>query len=98
MTIRGGTPAQDFTSPIKLFEYMASGRPIVATSIPSVSEILEDGVNAVLVPSDSAEALKTGINRALRDPELSERISRRAAEDVRSYTWEERAKKLLGFD
>jgi glycosyltransferase involved in cell wall biosynthesis len=98
MTIRGGTQAQDFTSPIKLFEYMASGRPIVATSIPSVTEILEDGVNAVLVPPDSAEALETGINRALRDPELAERISRRAAEDVRIYTWEERAKKLLGFD
>jgi len=98
MTIRGGTRAQDFTSPIKLFEYMASGRPIVATSIPSVTEILEDGVNAVLVPPDSAEALRSGINRALGDPGLAERISRRAALDVRSYTWEERAKKLLGFN
>jgi glycosyltransferase involved in cell wall biosynthesis len=98
MTIRGGTPAQDFTSPIKLFEYMASGRPIVATSIPSVSEILEDGVNAVLVPPDSADELERGINRALEDPALAERISRRAAEDVRRYTWEERAKKLLGLE
>jgi glycosyltransferase involved in cell wall biosynthesis len=97
MTIRGGTYAQDFTSPIKLFEYMASGRPIVATSIPSVTELLEDGVNAVLVPPGSAEALESGINRALRDPVLSERISLRAALDVRSYTWEERAKKLLGL-
>lgn len=98
MTIRGGTPAQDFTSPIKLFEYMASGRPVVATSIPSVSEILEDGVNAVLVPPDSVEALERGINRALGDPELAERISRRAASDAKGYTWEERAKKLLGFN
>lgn len=98
MTIRGGTRAQDFTSPIKLFEYMASGRPIVATSIPSVSEILEDGVNAVLVPPDSADELGKGINRALEDPALAERISRRAAEDVRRYTWEERAKKLLGLE
>ncbi|HVY55463.1 MAG TPA: glycosyltransferase, partial [Thermodesulfobacteriota bacterium] len=97
MTIRGGIRAQDFTSPIKLFEYMASGRPIVATSIPSVSEILEDGVNAVLVPPDDAEALRTGINKVLGDPALSESIALRAASDVRGYTWEERAKKLLGL-
>lgn len=98
MTIRGGTQAQEFTSPIKLFEYMASGRPIVATSIPSVSEILKDGVNAVLVPPDSAEALERGINRALGDPAFAERISRRAASDAEGYTWEERAKKLLGLN
>ncbi|MEW6144048.1 MAG: glycosyltransferase family 4 protein [Thermodesulfobacteriota bacterium] len=98
MTIRGGTYAQDFTSPIKLFEYMASGRPIVATSIPSVSEVLEDGVNAVLVPPDSAEALEAGIKRALADPPLSARLAERASYDVRGYTWEERAKKLLGLE
>jgi len=98
MTIKGGTQARDFTSPIKLFEYMASGRPIVATSIPSVSEILEDGVNAVLVPPDSAEALSQGIKRALADRSLAERISERASSDVRGYTWEERAKKLLGLE
>jgi glycosyltransferase involved in cell wall biosynthesis len=97
MTIRGGTQAQDFTSPIKLFEYMASGRPIVATSIPSVSEILEDGVNAVLVPPDSADALREGMKRALGDISLAARISERASSDVHSYTWEERAKKLLGI-
>jgi len=98
MTIRGGTPARDFTSPIKLFEYMASGRPIVATSIPSVSEILEDGVNALLVPPDSPEALSAGIKRALDDPALAKAVSERAASDVRGYTWEARAKKLLGMD
>lgn len=97
MTIRGGTKAQDFTSPIKLFEYMASGRPILATSIPSVSEILEDGVNAVLVKPDSAQALFEGIQKILGDPGLAKRISERAYSDVKGYTWEERAKKLLGL-
>lgn len=98
MTIRGGTLARDFTSPIKLFEYMASGRPIVATSIPSVSEILEDGVNALLVPPDSPEALAAGIKRALEDAPLAKRVSEKASADVVGYTWEERAKKLLGID
>ncbi len=98
VTIRGGTLARDFTSPIKLFEYMASGRPIVATSIPSVSEILTDGVNSVLVPPDSPEAIAAGIKRALEDPALASAVSERAASDVRDYTWEARAKKLLGMD
>ena len=98
MTIRGGTNARDFTSPIKLFEYMASGRPIVATSLPSICEILEDGVNAVLVAPDSELSISEGIKKVLGDPGLASRISERAASDVRGYTWEARAKKLLGID
>ncbi|MEQ9619563.1 MAG: glycosyltransferase [Deltaproteobacteria bacterium] len=97
MTIRGGTVARDFTSPIKLFEYMASRRPIVATAIPSVCEILEDGVNAVLVRPDSSDKLHGGIKKILENPALADRLAVRALEDVRGYTWEERAKKLLNL-
>ena len=97
MTIRGGTVATDFTSPIKLFEYMASGRPIVATSLPSVMELLRDGENAVLVPPDSEVALYEGLSRVLRDGALAARIASGALADVRGYTWEERVKKVLGF-
>jgi glycosyltransferase involved in cell wall biosynthesis len=97
MTIRGGTVATDFTSPIKLFEYMASGRPIVATSLPSVNELLRDGENAVVVPPDSADALYEGLSRVLKDSALADRIASGALADVRGYTWEERVKKVLGF-
>lgn len=97
MTIKGGTVATDFTSPIKLFEYMASGRPIVATALPSVEELLKDGENAVLVPPDSEDALYEGISRVLHNHDLADRIASGALAEVRGYTWEERAKKLLGF-
>ena len=43
VTIRDGTEAGEFTSPLKLFEYMAAGKPIVATGVPSVLEILRPG-------------------------------------------------------
>ena len=43
VTIRDGTEAGEFTSPLKLFEYMAVGKPIVATGVPSVLEILMPG-------------------------------------------------------
>lgn len=97
MTIRGGTQAGEFTSPIKLFEYMASGRPVVATAIPSVCEILEDGVNAALVKPDGADSLCEGIKRVLDAPGLAAKIALRAQEDVKGYTWEARAKKLLNI-
>ena len=97
MTIKGGTKAAEFTSPIKLFEYMAAGRPIVATSLPTVHEILRHKENAVLVNPDSAESLCKGLQEVLDNPALACAISERAQSDVRDYTWEERAKKLLGL-
>jgi glycosyltransferase involved in cell wall biosynthesis len=84
-TVGGGATSQDFTPPIKLFEYMASCRPILATSLPSISEILKDGVNAVLVESDSAKVILDGIKKILGDPALARRITERAASDVKGY-------------
>ncbi len=98
MTIKGGTQAEQFTSPIKLFEYMAAARPIVATSISSVNEVLEDGVNSVLVEPDSADLLYKGIQKVLEDRDLAEKIAVRAGSDVKKYTWEERVKKLLDIN
>ncbi|HSE83703.1 MAG TPA: glycosyltransferase, partial [Thermodesulfobacteriota bacterium] len=95
MTIKGGTNAVEFTSPIKLFEYMAARRPIVATSLPSVEEILEQEGNAVLVEPDSVDSLYYGIKRVLDDEELARDLSFRAVNDITKYTWEERARKIL---
>jgi len=95
MTIKGGTKAQDFTSPIKLFEYMAAARPIVATSISSVKEVLENSANSVLVDPDSADSLYEGIKKVLDDDGLAKKISQKARADIKKYTWEERVKKIL---
>lgn len=95
MTIKGGTIAQEFTSPIKLFEYMAAARPIVATSISSVKEVLEDGINSVLVEPDSEKALYDGINKVLHDSVLANKIAKRAGADIREFTWEHRVEKIL---
>ena len=97
MTIKGGTKAEQFTSPIKLFEYMAAARPIVATSIPSVKEVLEDGVNSVLVEPDSADAIYEGLEKVLSNDTLSDNIAAMAGHEIHKYTWEERVKKLLNL-
>jgi glycosyltransferase involved in cell wall biosynthesis len=82
------------TSPLKLFEYMASGRPIVATALESIQEVLRDGENALLVEPGNPQALVTGIRRIKDDPALAQRVAARAAEDLREYTWARRAERL----
>ena len=55
-----------YTSPLKLFEYMASGRPIVASGLASVREVLDDGGNAVLYEANSAEGLAEAVGASSR--------------------------------
>lgn len=86
----------EYTSPLKLFEYMASGRPIVASDLPSIREILSEE-NAVLVEPGNPEALAEGIKRVLDDKELANKISQKAREDIIQYTWHNRAKMILKF-
>jgi len=83
-----------YTSPLKLFEYMASGRPIVASDLPSIREILTDGDTAILVEPGSVEALVNGIRRVRNDHGLAMRLAARALEAVGHYTWDERARRL----
>ncbi len=94
-TIKGGTKAADFTSPMKLFEYMAAEKPIVAASIPTVLEVLEDGRDSVLVPPGSATALAEGIKKCFGDKDFSEKIAKKAREKVGGYTWKKRVEKIL---
>jgi glycosyltransferase involved in cell wall biosynthesis len=86
-----------YTSPMKLFEYMASGRPIVASDLPSLREVLAHEHNALLAPADDAEALAAALRRLLADPVLSSRLADRALADVEHYTWRGRTAGILNF-
>jgi len=83
-----------FTSPLKLFEYMASGRPIVASDLPSIREVLVHERNALLVPPGNPQALTAAIRRLKDDRDLGAALAARALEDVGGYTWEKRAERL----
>lgn len=83
-----------YTSPLKLFEYMAAGRPIVASDLPSIREVLHDGADALLVPAGDAGALATAIRRLLADRELARRLAKAALDAVPQYGWNRRAERL----
>ncbi|OHA91894.1 MAG: hypothetical protein A3J09_00070 [Candidatus Zambryskibacteria bacterium RIFCSPLOWO2_02_FULL_51_21] len=83
-----------YTSPMKLFEYMASGRPIVASDVPSIKEIVDESMVYFFV-ADNPRSLKSVIEDALSDEVGSTGRAQKALEKVRSYTWEKRAEKIL---
>jgi glycosyltransferase involved in cell wall biosynthesis len=86
--------SSEFTSPLKMFEYMAAGRPIVASDLPSIREVLHHEANALLVAAGDPQALVAGIERVRKDPDLAGRLARQALTDVREYTWARRAQRL----
>lgn len=83
-------------SPMKLFEYMATGVPIVSSRLPSVCEVLNDK-NAVLVEPESAEALVAGIRKVLNDSRLADTLAVQEKTDVQDYTWEKRGAVIASF-
>jgi len=87
-----------FMSPLKIFEYMASKKPIISTTLPSIQEVLKHEHNALLIPPSDPKALAQAIERLSADKVLAERISTQAYKDVvESYTWDKRAKKIIDF-
>lgn len=87
----------NYMSPLKMFEYMASRTPIVATDLPAIREILRHRENAVLVEPGSPEALAEGIKRVLDMPDRGGRLAAQACQDVTALTWERRAANILAF-
>lgn len=84
-----------YTSPLKLYEYMAAKRPIVASDLPVLREVLQDGVNALLTLPGDVVALATAMTRLLQDDELALRLADHAYRQVTSCTWERRAEQII---
>jgi glycosyltransferase involved in cell wall biosynthesis len=84
-----------FTSPLKLFEYMAAGVPIVATDLPSLREVLRHGENAWLVEAGSPRSLADGLRLLLSQVSIAQRLAKNARSEVQRFTWQKRAQGIL---
>ncbi len=85
-----------FGSPTKLFEYMAMGRAIVASSLGQIAEVIRDGENGLLFPPGDVAMLTSQLGLLVQDEQLRARLGEQARTDaVSSYTWERNVEGVL---
>lgn len=92
----GGGNLADWMSPLKIFEYMAAGRPILSSNLPVLREVLGDGGNALLRDPDDIEGWAAALAQLHGDGDLRHRIGAQAQRDFNAlYTWDKRARSIL---
>jgi glycosyltransferase involved in cell wall biosynthesis len=86
-----------YASPLKLFEYLAMGRAIVAPATPNITEVLVDGENAVLFDPNRPDGLLEAIERVRADGELRRRVAAGARNTIvsRKLTWGNNAQRVV---
>jgi glycosyltransferase involved in cell wall biosynthesis len=77
-------------SPMKLFEYMASGKAVIASAMGQIVNVVKDGQNGLLVPPGDVPAMASAIKKLIADPDLRTRLGQQARDDaVRNHSWEQ---------
>ena len=95
-TLKNPDETPSYYSPIKLFEYMAMGKGIIASNIGQMAELLKDGETALLTEPNNVSAVADAIERLLSDTDLRLSLGRNAREEVcNKYTWEMHTGKIV---
>lgn len=82
------------SSPMKMFEYLATGRAIIASDLPVFREVLDE-TNAVFCMPEKAIDWEGAVRGLLDNPEQRERLGKQARESAQQYSWTERARRIL---
>jgi len=92
-------PALDdfYYSPIKLYEYMAAGRAVVASRVGQVAETIQDGVNGLLFNPGDRTGLINCLRRLQKDTALRNELGRRASAACSDHTWDRNAARVLDW-
>jgi len=89
-------PTINYCSPLKIFEYMATGKIIVAQGYKTIKEVLKDGYNSVIVEPDSKESLVEAFNDIVRNEENYDKIGKQARKDAfELYSWKVRVENIM---
>jgi glycosyltransferase involved in cell wall biosynthesis len=87
-----------YFSPLKVYEYMAAGRPVVASRLGQLAEMIRHEVDGLLCAPGDAAALAADLERLWREPALRHRLGQAArAKALREHTWEAVARRILGL-
>ncbi len=89
--------AGHYFSPLKLYEYLALGRPVVASRIGQTARLLDGTQAAVLVAPGDASALTAALLRLAHDPALRARLSHHAAREGLRHDWADNARKVVAL-
>ena len=89
----GGNSAE-ICSPMKMFDYLSSGRVILTSDLSVLHEILNEK-NAVFCPPEDPQAWSRILQELINDPEKCERLSRQARLDAENYSWKKRAERAI---
>ncbi|MCG6553366.1 MAG: glycosyltransferase family 4 protein [Candidatus Magnetominusculus sp. LBB02] len=86
-----------YSSPLKMFEYMASNIPIVAADIPGIREVLTDGKTAVFFTPGDVQSLRAALKTLIERPEKAKEIAVAAHTLSKRFTYEHRAQRIIDF-
>lgn len=96
----GMVPYMDFEDlkhiyPIKVLEHLSQGNPVIASDLPGLGVMVQDGYNGLLVPPNDAEALASAVQKLADDYELWETMANNALESIRKFNAYEKNKKMF---
>lgn len=84
--------------PIKIFEYMAAGVPVVASDFPLWKEIVEGNNCGICVPPDDVNAIADAVNKLLQDEKIAQQMGANGKKAIKEkYNWEAESLNLLNF-
>lgn len=89
--------ARYFMSPLKLFEYMSARRPMVASSVPVLKEVLRDGENAILASPEDPDSIAESILKLMKNTSYALMLAENAYQDVKQYSMEKKCMSINNF-
>lgn len=94
----GSSDIAPWTSPMKMFEYMAHNKAIIASDLPVLQEVLQDRYNSLIVNSSNPSDWKAAILELHNNNDLLTRIADNALFDLKSkYTWKKRCENIISL-